>query len=48
MYLGREHWTGEMSADGWVQFFLFLIGHWYYEKNIFFWQKQPILAGAHL
>ncbi len=28
-------------------FFLFLIGHWYYEKNILYLKKLPILAGTH-
>jgi len=42
----REHWTGEVLADEWLPVFLFLIGHWYYEKKIVF-IKWPILAGTH-
>ncbi len=30
----REHWTEEVSLTNEYLFFLFLIGRWYYEKNI--------------
>jgi len=47
--LTREHWTGEVLADKWVP--VFPLYNWpfmYYEENILFLQKQPILTGTHL
>jgi len=32
----REHWTGKCRLTNEYPFFLFLIGRWYYEKNILY------------
>ena len=44
-------WTLNRGRVGWrmsTRFSVFLIGCWYYEKNILFWKKQPTLACTHL